>query len=402
MAKGTEALVKPSLLVWARQSAGYKTIEAAAQKARFATDQLESWENGDSRPTVNQLRKLSHIYNRPLAVFYLSEPPKDFDAMRLRDYRRLPDAVKSGESPELRAEIRRASYRRELVLELTEDWEDVPQHLEASASLLENIERVGARIRELLGIPLEEQVRWRGEYAALSNWRFALEDAGVLVFQAWGIDIREMRGFSLTERPFPVIVVNAKDSPRGRIFSLMHELTHILLHDSGLCDLSYVREPRSTNLLQVERFCNSAAAAALVPKDDLLTQPLVARKPNRTARWSWEELRALSSHYEVSEQALLRRLLTLNRIDDGFYWQTLKGLQRRYKTKKKADSSSSGGPPPSEKAVSIAGQLFTEVVLESYNEERITSADLSDYLEVRLKHIPRIEELVRRKATTQR
>jgi len=168
-----------------------------------------------------------------------------------------------------------------------------------------------------------------------------------------------------------------------------------------LCDISPYREPRSPDLREVEQFCNNVAAATLVPKDDLLAQPLVAKKSKR-AVWRWDELRQLSSRYEVSDQALLRRLLTLNRLDRGFYWQTLKALQGRLPNKRRSDSRSSGGPAPSEKAVSNAGPFFTELVLDSYYDDRITAADLSDYLEVRLKHIPTIEELVRRKATTQR
>jgi len=400
VAKGVEALVEPSLLIWARQSAGYRTVEAAAQKARFPTKQLEDWENGDSRPTINQLRELGRIYGRPLAVFYLPEPPKGFNPMSLKDYRRLPEATGQRESPELIAEIRQAWFRREVALELSEDWEDAPPQFEALAYLTESAERVGARVRDLLGVSLEEQANWRNEREALRNWQFALEEAGVLVFQAWGVDIREMRGFSLTERPFPVVVVNVKDSPRGRIFSLMHELAHILLHEDGLCDLGY-REPRSSNLKRIERFCNNVAAAALVPRGDLLAQPIVEDKPSYTAKWSWDELQKLSSYYKVSDQAMLRRLLTLGKTDEGFYWQTLKGIQNRVR-KKKPGSSSTGGPQQSEKAVSKAGHLFTELVLDSYNDERITSSDLSDYLGVRLKHVPSIEELVRSQATVHR
>lgn len=397
MAGRVEALVESSLLVWARQSAGFATIEAAAQKAKFPTEKLESWEKGESHPTVNQLRKLAQVYGRPLAVFYLPDPPRDFKAMHLRDYRRLPGAIASGESPELRAEIRRASYRREVVLELAEDWEDEPPYLEVSASLSDDPERLGVCIRDLLGISLDEQVGWESEWVALSNWRLALQEAGALVFQASGIDIGEMRGFSLTERPFPVIAVNARDLPRGRIFSLMHELTHILLHDNGLCDLKDW-EGRPSDLQPVELFCNNVAAATLVPKDDLLTQPLVARKPNHTI-WSWDEIRELSSRYEVSDQSLLGRLRTLNKVDEGFYWRTMSVFQRQ---NKKSKPRSSGGPPPHQKAVSSAGQLFTQIVLDSYYDERITAADLSDYLEVKLKHIPNIEKLVRGNLTTQR
>lgn len=397
MADRVEAMVEPSLLVWARRMAGYRTIEAAAQKAKLPVEQLESWEQGEARPTVNQLRKLGQHYGRPLAVFYLPEPPRDFEALRLRDYRRLPANAEPGESPELRAEIRRAWYRREIVLELAEGLEGVPPRLEASASLSDRPERVGARIRDLLGVSLEEQVSWKDEWAALSNWRHALEEAGALVFQAWGIEIEEMRGFSLAERPFPVIVVNVKDLPRGRIFSLIHELTHILLRDNGLCDLND-REPPQ----RVERFCNSVAATTLVPKDDLLTQRLVAKKPDHTI-WSWDEIRELSSRYEVSDQALLGRLHTLGKVDEGFYWRTVRVFQQRSSKSRSrsSESRSSGGPRPPQKLVSSAGELFTQIVLDSYYDERITAADLSDYLEVKLRHIPSIEELVREKPTAQ-
>lgn len=391
-----EALVEPSLLTWARRSAGF-TTEDAAKKAQITTERLESWERGESRPTVNQLRNLARIYKRPLSVFYLPEPPKDFEA--LRDYRRLPDATAPRESPELRAEIRRALYRREVVLELAEDWEDAPSQLEASVSLSEHSEDVGTRVRDLLGASPEEQESWVDERAALSNWRSALEELGVLVFQAPGIGVDEMRGFSLTERPFPVIVVNVKDSPRGRIFSLMHEFTHILLHDSGLCDFDE-QEPRPPEMQRIERFCNRVAASALIPKDDLLAQALVAEKPDQTI-WSPDELRELSSRYKVSQQTVLGRLFTLQKANEGFYWQSVRRLRKEYE-EWTSPTSSGGFQPPPQKAVNNAGQLFSQLVLDSYNNERITAGDLSDYLEVRLKHLSTIEELVRRKAATQR
>lgn len=394
MAQRVEARVEPSLLVWARQSAGF-TTETVAKRAGVKTERLESWEQGESRPTINQLRNLAEIYKRPLAVFYLSEPPKDFKV--LRDYRRLSGAVAPEESPELRREIRRALYRREVALDLAEDGEDAPPRLEASASLSDDPERVGACIRSLLDVSLEEQVGWETEWVALSNWRLALQEAGALVFQASGVEIKEMRGFSLTERPLPVIVVNARDLPRGRVFSLIHELTHILLHDNGLCDLSDW-ERRSPDLQRVERFCNSVAAATLVPKDDLLAQPLTASKSNRTS-WSWDEIRELSSRYEVSDQALLGRLHTLGKVEERFYWRTMRVFQRQGQ---KSKPRSSGGPPPPQRVFSSAGRLFTQIVLDGYYDERITATDLSDYLEVKLKHIPKIEELVRENSTARR
>ena len=71
MAGRVEALVKPALLIWARQKTGLDLHEAA-KKAAIRPERLQSWEAGETRPTVNQLRKLGQVYKRPLAIFYLA------------------------------------------------------------------------------------------------------------------------------------------------------------------------------------------------------------------------------------------------------------------------------------------------------------------------------------------
>jgi len=87
MARRIYAVAKPELLRWAREDARY-SIPEAAKKLNTSADRLLSFERGENRPTIKQLRNLANIYKRPLAVFFLPEPPKDFQAMR--DFRRLP------------------------------------------------------------------------------------------------------------------------------------------------------------------------------------------------------------------------------------------------------------------------------------------------------------------------
>jgi transcriptional regulator with XRE-family HTH domain len=81
MGKTVEAIVEPALLVWARERAGLQ-IEAAAKKAQIQVARLVSWEKGETRPTIAQVRRLGTVYKRPLAVFYLPRPPKGFDSLR--------------------------------------------------------------------------------------------------------------------------------------------------------------------------------------------------------------------------------------------------------------------------------------------------------------------------------
>ena len=150
----------PSVLVWARESAGL-SVEAAARKAGVKADRLSSWESGADRPSFAQLRKLASVYKRPLAVFYLSEPPYRFQAMH--DFRRLGEPEETVPSPELTLEIRRAHDRREWALELLDMIEEEPPDFQERLSIRDDSEEAADTVRRLLGITLERQASWRSE-----------------------------------------------------------------------------------------------------------------------------------------------------------------------------------------------------------------------------------------------
>lgn len=391
MTASIKALVKPELLVWARTSAHLTTAEAA-NKAQVKEEQLLAWEKGDSQPSIPQLRKLGRVYKRPLAVFYLPTPPKVFDA--LRDFRRLPKDKVGKQSPQLAFEIRRARARREIALDLYQELiGEEPKPFSTTANLRDGPEVVAARLRDLLGVERAEATSWRTVYDAFNRWRGALEEAGVLVFQAEDVDVGEMRGFSLSERLFPVVVANIKDAVVGRIFSMLHEATHLMLREGGLCDLSERAHEG------IEIFCNHVAGAALMPEPWLLEEDVVRR--HKGMQWSDEEIELLAQAYRVSREALVRRLLVLGKTTEDFYRRKRKQLQAEFEAQqeeaqqKKALGQETGGfAPPDRMAVSTAGLFFVRLVLDSYHQEKITANDLSSFLEVRLKHIPKIEHAV--------
>jgi Zn-dependent peptidase ImmA (M78 family) len=257
-----------------------------------------------------QLRKLAKVYKRPLGVFYLPEPPPD--VRPLHDFRRLPGRVAGVQSPELRFEIRRAQSRRELALNLHQGVGGPPPTFALSATLSDDPEAVGTVIRSALGIRYEDQIKWSGGHESLNAWRSALESAGVLVFQATTVAVTEIRGFSIGETPLPAVVVNIKDSPRGRTFTMLHELTHLMLHEGGLCDTLEEGERRPEDQ-RAEVFCNHVAGATLVPRQHFLTEELVRSRP-RQAEWPDDDVERLARRYGVSREVLLRRLLIFERI----------------------------------------------------------------------------------------
>src|SRR2546430_1284507 len=123
MATRIEALANPALVVWARETAGF-TRDAAAERLKITPGRLESWERGEARPSVPQLRRLAQLYKRPLAAFYLPRPPAADEPVH--DFRRIHGQPVDRNSPELLLAIRRCRERREVALDLYEQLDSEP------------------------------------------------------------------------------------------------------------------------------------------------------------------------------------------------------------------------------------------------------------------------------------
>jgi len=310
----------------------------------------------------------------------------DFQA--LHDFRRLSDQVARRASPELVFEIRRARDRRELAIQLCEATEGAIPSFSLSATPRDDPEQLGGAIRRVLGITYQDQIQYRPDYPALNWWRGVLEQAGVLVFQARDVPVKEARAFSITDAPFPVVVTNIKDAPRARLFSMLHEICHIALQKGGVCDLYEEGDGPSTDDRQIEVLCNRAAGAALVPRECLLSEPVVQQK-GRATIWDDEEVRFLADRYGVSREVLLRRLLICGRTTEEFYRARRRELLREYEALEQQRQP--GFAPPHRVAVSVAGTFFVRLVLSSYYQDKITASDVADFLEIRLKHLKTIE-----------
>lgn len=393
MARSVKALVNPKLLKWAREKSSL-TLPTAAEKLHITVEQLEGWEIGDAQPTFKQLLTISKTYKRPVPLFYLATPPKDF--LPLQDYRRLPGTLPPlNESPQLNLEIRKAHYRRQVALELMSLLGEQPAVLQQTITLKDNPEQVGQQIRDFLTITLQTQVGWKNDYEALNGWRKALEAAGVLVFQAEKIDVAEMRGFAIGERPLPVIVVNKSDRPKGRIFSMLHEFAHILLGDSSISGDDINGYQLTPEERRVEVFCNHVAAATLLPSA-WFTQDSELSGYERSGQWSDDAVIALAKRFNVSREFIWRRLLTRGKITDDFYKAKRNELIREFRARQYEEEKSYKKVIVKHhvKVLSSIGLMYPELVLNSYYQEKITSSTLSEYLGLKLKHLPKVENAV--------
>ncbi|RQD73636.1 MAG: ImmA/IrrE family metallo-endopeptidase [Candidatus Syntrophonatronum acetioxidans] len=375
------ANVNPDILVWARQTAGY-SLDEAAQKIRTSIERIQAWESGNEKPTLRQLRIAGRVYRRPSALFYRHTIPEQ--PQTLPDFR-LPSDSGDVIKPVLRFEIRRAFARRAIALEISEQLEEQPPQFVFEAEMSEPPESLARRIRELLQVTLKEQYSWYDHYEALRTWITAIEKVGVLVFQTGNVDINQMRGFSISQRPYPVVAINGKDSPRGRIFTLIHEFVHIALDKGGICDL-HDNDLDFDNAIEI--YCNRVAGEVLVPKEALLNESTV--RQNYNSIWDDYEITQLSNRYMVSKEVILRRLLILDKTSKAEYLRKRNEFIEAYKQQK---AGKTGYVPYFRKVLRHNGTAYTNLVLSAYYNEIISSRDLSNFLGgIKLEHIPAIEE----------
>jgi Zn-dependent peptidase ImmA (M78 family) len=388
--------IAAGILSWARRTSGYD-VAAAAKRLNVKQERLEAWEAGDIQPTVNQLRQLASLYKRPLAVLLLPAPPKDFDA--LRDFRRTGDQQERRWSPALHAEYKRALTQREVLLEIEEfspgslhaSHTDFQVHDELSA------QAAGQRLRELLGMDMWPSSTWSNPRSLLRAALDATENLGVLVLQTRDVAISEMRGFSISEWPYPVIILNGADFPRPKLFTLLHELCHLARNSGGLCDLHEERRnQRRSEDDRLEHYCNEAAASALMPRTKILAEPEVQQASN----WSINKLADVGQRYGASAEALLLRLVSLNVVTWSRYWQLKPKLEAAYaearQQQQERQRQAEGGPSYFVIKVRNLGRGYVQSVLDAFYSRAISSYDAADYLDVKFNQLPKLQEAVQR------
>ena len=375
------ANINPEILVWARKTVKL-SVDLAAHKIGVTPERLYAWEVGDDNPTIKQLYKIADVYKRPFALFYFPEPPKHFKP--LKDFRLFPSSVLFSENDEyqFQKELLLFQRKRELALELYEMLDEKPPKLNLKANIKESPEIISKKIIDYLKINHDEIDNTEPGYDALNYWKNFLESKGVLIFQTTRVPLYIMRGACIAEEILPVIIINSNDSQNGRIFSLFHELTHIVLNSDSISNFRY----REKDLFdQIEVYCNRAAAEILVPSELLLQMDVVkGHKPNNMD-WNYNELKYIAKRFCVSQEVILRRLLTYNKTNSSFY-KNFRDSQHHDKEIKQT------GGDYYKNIIAKNGQLFLNLALQGYYQEKLSASSLVDFIQVKISNISKLED----------
>jgi len=338
--------IQPKILTWARETAGLSLDDAARAlsltdaRGRTGGQRLEAMELGQEEPTRPLLQKMAKTYRRPLVVFYLAEPPKMGD--RGQDFRTLPGHEKF--NPELDALLRDIKARQGLIRSMLEDDKAEPIEFVSSATIELPAHKLATRMAERLNFSL---ARYRGTKTpdeAFTYLRETIEASGVYVLllgnlgsHHTNIPVEVFRGFALADKIAPLIVINDQDSKTAWSFTVLHELAHLWLGQTGISGTDGENK--------VERYCNEVAGEFLLPAVELRQ---FAQSLDSGVATIAEQISTFAEAHRVSRQMVAYKLYRTGMIgkakwaalDERFMkeWQAFR--QREAERNKKAE----GGP----------------------------------------------------------
>ena len=349
--------INSEILIWARETAGLDIRDAAHKLAFTAGDDsstestLLKMERGERLPSRTQLNKIAKTYRRPVLTFYLATPPQKSE--RASDFRTTGGKVSAKDNGLLNAVIRDVQARQEMLTSVLEDEDDLAVlPFVGSCSLTDDPQQVASRIRTSLHLPATTEGRPSSPEELFKFLRTGIEAMGVYVLLVGDLGSHHsvlseevFRGFVLADRRVPFIVINGQDAKTARSFTLIHELVHIYLGESGISGAPEHAQGSGTTA-NVEQFCNEAASYVLLPASFQTARPAALQSSDAAAAQLY--ITQTARTWSVSEPLVAFRLRRLGWISPTLHQQLSNAHAQRWINQKavtKAKSQAKEGGP---------------------------------------------------------
>ncbi len=249
-----------------------------------------------------------------------------------------------------------------------------------------NVAEMAKRVREYLGVTMEQQLQWRDADFAIERWRSAVAAVGVFVFKD-AFRVEEYSGFCLYDESYPLIYINNSTSKTRQIFTLFHELAHLLFHTSGIDTITdEFINALPLNERTIEIVCNRFSAAILVPDVEF------AEAIAGTAA-TMESAETLARHFCVSREVIFRKFLDRSLISRAEYESGVKFWRSQQRP------GGSGGGDYYNTQMAYLGADYIRLAFRSFYQNRIDETQLSEYLNIAPKNLGAFETRFGRRAS---
>jgi Zn-dependent peptidase ImmA (M78 family) len=300
-----------------------------------------------------------------------------------QDFRSVNSAEVGHFSEQTVIAVRKARAYVNSLLELKEEAGMSTPRFTFKYSLKDKPETVAASLRNIWKL---DQIRLITDpKLALEAYIEKLERQGIAIFQL-SLTKDNVRGFALVDENIPVIgIKRGNETIYGKIFTLFHELGHIILQVSAISDTL------QTTANIVEQWCNAFAAAIIIPEQQLKAHPIVQDYEKRGELiWAKKDLIQIGQGFHAGPLATLRALLNIGRTTQRYYrekhilWN--KPPFGRGKTPE--------GRNMAKETITEKGKTYVALAFRAYDHNQINLKDLSDYLGLRMKYIPQTRQFL--------
>jgi Zn-dependent peptidase ImmA (M78 family) len=343
-------------------------VDDLAQETGIPPAKLQLVLAGEPALTFNQLRKVADYCGRGV-LFFLETGSVEPAQVYTPQFRTLNNQ-KVDLSPKIRKLIERVERQRDIYVDLLDELGGSgEQRFVPPKQPGNDILKSAAIARTWLDLDRQR---------TFSEYRIAVESKGILVFRSngfagpWQIPTDDpICGFTLAHPVCPVIFVKKQTADARQTFTLMHELGHLLLHETSFIDDDEDLYSRSGQ----EREANAFAGAALVPPSTLKKVDLAARPPTLGEYDEW--LRPFRDELGVSTEALLRRLVDTKRLDRRHYEAYRKWSAARILPVREGGNRAYRYREP----IHVFGDGFVRTVFDALHAKRISLSRASTYLD---------------------
>lgn len=373
----TAVNLNPNIIIWARKKAGF-SVDQLAHVMKRDPSEVAAWESGDKYPSYAQLEELAYRHLKiPLAVFFFPEPP-DLDDP-IAKFRRLSDYEMSRLSPDTLQIIRLSQGYQESLTELIGNTNNKRQIFRDINTRNLKPESLASEVRDYLGITIDQQFQFDGMETAFKAWRHAIENAGVFSFKNSFKD-RFISGFCLLHEYFPIIVINNSNSFSRQIFTIIHELSHILYNVHGISDIdeSYI-ERLDVRDKDIETLCNQCTSEFLVPSQTFQHDIPSSFYPDIVP--------LLADKYSVSREVILRKFLDIGMVSRDYYIDKAYEWNRDYL---RSLPKHPGGDWYLT-TLSYLGEGYSHLAFDYYYRGHISKEALADHLNINAKNVDKLE-----------
>ncbi len=363
--------ITPEVVKWARARAGFSLDEA-----KEILSNIDKWESGIESPTYPQLETMSDKFKVPIAVFFFPQPPnvphisESFRTLPEQEFERLP--------PRIQYLVRKAKVFQLNLAELEPNGNPAKRQIvkDLSGQSQSQFTALAQAVRNYIGVSIEEQISWTSTEDALTKWRAALLAVGVYVFKDQ-FKHPGYSGFCLYDREFPLVYVNNSCAKSRQIFTLFHELAHLLFETSGIDptadDFAERYSPRGK---QIEVECNQFAAEFLLPAK-IFENAVAGLSPSE------ETATRIASKFHISRESVFRRFLDRRWISKAAYDSAAKRWNEERGT-------GSGGNYYNTKFAYL-GREYIGTVFSQYYTNKIDETQAAEFLDVKPKALSGLE-----------